>query len=49
MIKLTDELKQRIDDYFESKTPDELYDLSIQYGLVEIEEDDSSETDKENK
>lgn len=37
-MKLTDEMKQRIDAYFESKTPQEVADILGSYGL-EIEQE----------
>ena len=37
-MKLTQKLKNKIDDYFDNVTSEELYRLSIKYGITEIDE-----------
>jgi hypothetical protein len=41
-MKLTEELKKRIDDYFDNISAEELIDLSInKYGFILVDEEDS--------
>lgn len=37
-MKLTEELKQKINDYFESKSEEEVYEILKGYGLIEEEQ-----------
>ena len=38
-MKLSD-VKEKIDDFFDRTTPQELYNLSLRYGFQEIEDKD---------
>jgi len=37
-MKLDNQTKQLIDDYFNNKTPEELYEIAVKYELIETDE-----------
>ena len=37
-MKLDNQTKQLIDDYFNNKTPEELYDIAVKYKTIETDE-----------
>lgn len=37
-MKLTEELKRKIDDYFDSRTPEEISDILVKYGMETIDD-----------
>lgn len=43
-MKLSD-VKERIDNFFDNITPEELYKLSLRYGFKEVKEDDDEVLD----
>lgn len=38
-MRLTKSIKEKIDNYFDNISPEELYRLSVKYGIVEASEE----------